>query len=140
MLKTESFTATDGTIFNTTQFPAMHSLELMAQLMKTIGPALAALQGVSVDTDLSALGPALSGALAGLKPNEASQLVLAVLASTTAQVTNPSGQQKIMQLNSREVIDLVFSNKLKTLFDVLEHALKVNYSDFFVGSDQVAPQ
>lgn len=131
MLKTESFTATDGTIFNTTQFPAMHSLELMAQLMKTIGPAIAALQGVNADTDLSTLGPALSGALAGLKPNEASQLVLAILGSTTAQVTSPNGQQKVMQINSREVVDLVFSNKLKTMFAVLGHALKVNYSDFF---------
>jgi hypothetical protein len=138
MLKTETLTiGTDQ--FNTTQYPAMHSLELMAQLMKTVGPALAALQGVSADTELSALGPALSGALAGLKPNEASQLVLAVLAGTTAQVTGPNGQPRIIQLNTREMIDYVFASKLKTMFAVLGHAIKTNYSDFFEGSAQDAP-
>lgn len=139
MLKTETLTiGTDQ--FNTTQYAALHSLELMAQLVKTIGPALAALQGVDSETELSSLAPLLAGALSGLKADESSRLVVAILSGTTAQITGPNGQPRIVQLNTRELIDFVFAGRLKVMFSVLGHALKTNYSDFFEGSAQVAPE
>ncbi len=54
----------DGLSYTTVQFPAMYGFGLLARLAKSVGPALGALSGVSPDTDLATVGPALSTALA----------------------------------------------------------------------------
>ncbi len=138
MLKSEDYEVGEFK-FSTTQFPAMRAFELMTQLAKTIGPALAALQSLDKDTELSALGPILSSALSNLTKTDATALVLDILAGTQATVPGPGGQRTIVQLTSRAALDAVFSARLKMMFQVLGHAIKVNYADFSEGSDPAAP-
>ncbi len=133
MLKTEKVTV-DGIEFQTTQFPAMRAFELLARLVKSLGPAVGALTNLDPTMDLTHAGPQLMAGLATLNPAEAAKLVEEVLTCTTALVDN-----KLIPLNSRENIDVVFSSKLKMMFKVLGHALKVNYQDFSAGSDPAAP-
>jgi hypothetical protein len=133
MLKTEAVTI-DDIRFETTQFPAMRAFELLARLVKSVGPAIGALTNIDPNTELSSIGPQLMAGLSTLNPSEAAKLVEDVLACTTADVDN-----KRISLSTKSNIDLVFSSKLKTMFKVLGHALKVNYQDFNEGSDPAAP-
>jgi hypothetical protein len=137
-LKTES-TTIDGMEFQTTQFPAMASFNLLARLVKTLGPAISALTAANPETDLRDLAGPLAAGLQTLNADDASRLVLDVLSCTTALVQGPSGT-KLVALNTQGNIDVVFSGRLMVMFKVLAHALKVNYEDFAGGSDPAAPQ
>ncbi len=139
MLKTETKTI-DGVEFTTIQFPAMRSFELLAKLVKQIGPALALMSSVDPDTQITDLAPHLMSALSGLEPAAARALVVDVLSNTQALLRDANGQASLVELNRTETIDRVFSGKLRTMFVVLGHALKVNYGDFTEGSAPNAPQ
>lgn len=138
MLKTETKTIDDLTV-ETTQFPAMRAFTLLGKLVKVAGPALGALSGVDASTDLTTLGPVIASALSDLDPDAATTLALEVLASTVAKLETPTGIRNVA-LNSRENIDLVFSSRLRTMFQVLGFAISVNYRDFIPGSAPAAPQ
>lgn len=133
-LKSESVEF-DGIIFETTQFPAMRAYGLLARLVKVIGPAMSVLAGADKDTRLEDMGPVLGGALANVTPAEAQSLLLEIFGSSTAQVTDQTGP-RILQLGTQAGVDQVFTGRLKVMFKVLAHALKVNFGDFSEGSDQ----
>jgi hypothetical protein len=127
-LKTVSKTLKDksGELeFSTTQFPCMKALEIMVSLQK-LGSS-----GAPGNAHISA-------AMAGLKPEEAGKLFVDVLQCTTTIIETPQGKRQIT-FNSKDALDKVFSGRLKLLFDVLEHAIEVNYGDFTEGSDVPAP-
>jgi hypothetical protein len=128
-LKTVSLTVGDIE-FQTTQFPAMRALEVMVSLQRLAAPA----QGVNSNTQLSNAAPAL---MANLEPGAARKLVLDLLECTTALVRTP--QSRLIPLNKQENIDFIFSGKLKMLFDVMGHAIEVNFGDFSEGSEDPAP-
>lgn len=138
MLKSET-TTIDGTEFTTTQLPAMASFELLAKLVKQVGPALALIASADENTPIEDIAPALMHSLAGLDPAVAKQLVVELLSSTQALVRN-NGELRLVPLNKSENVDLVFSGKLKQMFLVLGHALKVHYGDFSGGSAPTAPE
>ncbi len=116
--------------FSTTQFPAMRALEVMVSLQKLAG----AMQGINPNTSLAAAAPQM---MAGLEPGAAKRLVLDLLQSTTALVRTPT--TRLILLNTQENVDLVFSGKLKMLFEVIGHAVEVNFGDFSEGSAPDAP-
>jgi len=124
----------DGLMFTSVQFPAMYGFGLLARLAKSIGPALAALSGLSPDTDLSDIGPSLRTALVGLDPDEAQKLVLEVLKSTSVLMT----EGRKIEFTDRAKVDEVFSGRLKTMFKVLGFALQVNFADFATGNGNPA--
>ncbi len=131
----------DGISFEVTQFPAMRGFALLAKLLKLLGPAIGALgsvQGISADTDISAIGPALSTAFMSLDPDQASALALDILKCTAATISDEKGMRRV-ELSSSQSVDLVFSSRLKTMLQVLVFAVQVNYRDFFSGSVPSAP-
>lgn len=117
----------------------MHALEVLASLVKVAGPALSVLSAAGSDTELSAIAPQLGAALAGLKPAEASDLVCKLLSGTRAFVKDKAGASRLVELNSQDKINTVFSGRLKVMFQVVAHAIRTNFGDFAQGSDQTAP-
>jgi hypothetical protein len=126
-------TEIDGIRFGTTQYGAMRGLELMGRLAQTIGPAFGALSMADETTEMDKFAPVIGLALRDLKPAELSSLVIDILAGTTATVTEGSSVKRY-DLLTKESLDRVFSGRLMTMFKVVLHALKVNYSDFGFGS------
>ncbi len=124
----------DGLKFGTQQYAAMRSFELMGKLASTIGPALGALSMADEGTDLDKFAPVLASALRDVDPTKLGGLVIDVLSGTTATITE-EGKVARVDLNSTKNVDRVFSGRLMTMFKVLLHALKVNYSDFGFGSE-----
>lgn len=112
-LKTEEATI-DGIVFSTTQFGAMRALELMGRLAQTIGPAMGVLSTANPDTPVEKLAPVLASALANLKPNELGSLALAVLANTSATITDGDKLRRL-DILSVEDFNKVFSGKLMTM-------------------------
>ncbi len=118
----------DGDIeFQTTQFPAMKALEVMVTLQGLTA-------GANPNQSVAQAAPNL---LAGLDGPKARKLVLDVLECTTALVRNPVA--KLILLNTQVSIDQVFSGRLKLLFEVVAHAIEVNFGDFSEGSEDPAP-
>ena len=124
----------DGVEFQTDQFPAMHALEVLAQLVRVAGPALSILSSANPETELSDLAPQLGAALSGLKPADANELVRKLLSQTRAFVQAKDGGTRIVELTTEEKINQVFSGKLKVLFQVVGHSIRTNYGDFSEGS------
>lgn len=131
--KTET-TTIDGVEYTTTQFSAMHSFGVLAELVKVAGPAIAVLTTAEQGQEITQLAPALMGALGGLDPEVAKNLVLKLLAMTYAIVDD-----KKVDFTNQKAIDRVFTGNLKALFQVVGHAISVNYSDFFAGSASSTP-
>lgn len=114
--------------FQTTQFPAMRALEVMVSLQRLA-------TNVNPNMQLSQAAPTI---MAGLDPAGARKMVLDLLQSTTALVKTAQGS-RLITLDKQENIDLIFSGKLKVLFEVMAHAIEVNYGDFNDGSNDPAP-
>lgn len=133
MLRIEKKTIGDLEI-TVTQFPALKSFSLLARLGKVIAPALGKVQGLTLESDVSALGPALAELFSRLDEADASALVRDVLASSHAVYDG-----KLVPLDRAETIDLVFSGRMRLLLEVLRFALEVNYGDFFGGALAAAP-
>ena len=137
-LKQEKITV-DDIEFVTQQFTAMRGLELMGRLVKVLGPTFGALASANPDAEIDSLAPVLAVALKDFDQKELTSLVLDVLNGTTAHIKSSLGVQPY-QLDSKEKLDLVFSGRLKAMFKVAIHAIKVNYGDFLDGSVLGAPQ
>lgn len=112
----------DGIEFTTTQFPAMTALEVMGDLQRVASTA-----NMNPNAQLSAVAPIMTP-----------KMVIDLLRQTTALVKTPQGS-KLLTLNTQENINLVFSGRLKILFDVIAHAIEVNFGDFNEGSADPAP-
>jgi hypothetical protein len=125
--------------FKTTQLPAMRAFALLTRLAKVVGPALGALSTLNPDTELDLAGSGLFTALQTLDPKEAEHLILEVLVATEVVIPDATGGRAV-PLSKQENINLVFTGKLKLLFQVLGFALSVNFRDFSEGVDQAAPE
>lgn len=123
-LKTDTRTI-DGIEFTTQQLPALSSFALMAKLGKLLAPIIGSINGISLDSDLSSLGPALTQLFSQLDGKESQNLAREILPSTSAII---DGKQ--ITLSTPEAINYVFSGKLKTMLLVLKFSLEVNFSDF----------
>lgn len=121
--------------FTTTRFPAMASLALLTRLAQSLGPALAALSGVDPATDVADMAPSLMAALSSLKPSEMESLVRDLFVRTSVTIPDAAGGRRLDFVDAKN-IDLVFSGKLKVMFECLWWVVRVNFSDFFPGSDR----
>ena len=127
----------DGVTFTTMQFPAFQGLKLVARLVKVAGPTLAAMaQGGADLSNPAAVLPQIAESLLSLDTDEAVRLCMDLLKNTSAVL--PGGAT--VPLLAQHDIDLVFSGRLKVLFDAIVVAIKVNFSDFFPAGAMSAPQ
>lgn len=122
--KTVSLTI-DEIEFQTTQFPAMRALEVMVELQKA--SATSGTPNASVT----------SGFMTGLSAQATKKLVMELLECTQALVHTPT--TKLVPLDKQTNIDLIFSGKLKMLFQVIGHVIEVNFADLTEGSEELAP-
>ncbi len=136
MLKTEE-KEIGGIRFTTTQLPATRGFTLFTRLVKVAGPVVSALGSMNPEEDMvRAIGPLADG-LKNLNPDEVVDLALSVLVGTQAIMTDESGKTRRYDLSSRENIDRVFNGKLKSMFEVLAFAIRVNFQDFFGDSSLI---
>lgn len=126
-----------GVVYETTQFPAMRSFGLLARLAKVLGPAMVGMADMTGEEDVRALVPVLGAALANVSPQEAQSIVLELFSCTTAEIVEGHGA-RLENLGTQQAVDRVFSGKLGDMFHLLAHVMKVNYGDFFGGSDPAA--
>jgi hypothetical protein len=117
-----------GIKFTVTQFPAMKAIEVMVSLQRMSA-------GMSPNAQLTQVA---HQAMASADPAATQKMILDVLQCTTALVEAP--ELKLMNLGEKKNIDLVFTGRLKLLFDVMAFAIEVNYGDFKEGSEESAPQ
>jgi hypothetical protein len=117
----------DGFKVRTVQFPAMRSLRTLKRVGEVLGPALAKAQGVDLEADVSALGPAIGALFENIGDPEA--LAREILESTTVIQDN-----RQIPLNTTAMIDLVFSGATMSLLKVMAFALEVNFGDFFAAA------
>jgi len=123
----------EGIEITTTQLPPLRALALMPRLGKVIAPMLA-LDGVSMDSDVRELVPALVQMLDTLSGDEATALTRALLASTTALLDG-----KMVQLNRDETLTMVFAGRLKAMVLAVAFAVGVNYGEFFAKGPAASP-
>ena len=147
MIKTEKQTF-DGIEFSCTQFPATRGFRLLTNLVKQVGPVLTALGQLDGDLELGdpknmgRLMPALSTGLASLDPEQAEKLMLEVLSSTSAIVSDEGGRPITRQFggpSGQANVDRVFSGRMGMLLRVVAWALQVNFRDFSSGAAPVTP-
>lgn len=123
----------DGIQFSTTQFDAFRSLELMGKLAQTVGPAIGVMSNMDDGVDTEKWAAVVGSALRYLKPTDLGPLALEILANTSATLQD-GGTLRRIDILSKDAFNKVFSGRLMTMFKVLVHAIKVNYSDFGFGS------
>jgi hypothetical protein len=126
----------DGLEVRTSQLPALRSLALSARLGRVAAPALAALgaSGGSLKGAGEALIPALTDLCSRLSEGEVESLACDILAATSVVIDDGKGP-RVLTLNNRQMIDLAFAGRFKTMLLVIGFALEVNYADFFDTAD-----
>jgi hypothetical protein len=124
-LKTETRTI-DGLEVSTTQFPALRGFRTMTRLAGILAPVLSNLEGVSLDSDISELGPALTQLFMRLADEDAEALASELLISTSVQLNGT-----LVELNDRDRINMAFDGSVFGLVKTLIFVIEVNYGDFF---------
>lgn len=126
----QSTTKTFGDLaFTTSTFPARRAFKLLARLLKLAGPAIGGLKGVSLQTDLEDVLPAIGAALSDLDADGVSALALELLSMTQVNMAGTS-----VDFAREEAVDLVFSGRLRTYVDVLLWVVRWNFQDFLKGA------
>lgn len=118
----------DGMDVSVTQLPARKGLKLAGKLGRVIAPVLSHIGNVKLDSDLTALAPALTALFSNLDDRDYDVLLLEILCMT-AVVT----QGVRHELTSLEKIDFVFGGDMPKLVRVCAYALEVNFGDFIAG-------
>lgn len=130
----QGYTVTVGAL------PAWQSLEVLQQLSKMIGPAVARLGTAagasSLDTPegnaqaLAGLGDAITGALTALKPGELVALSKQLLSQTLVLTPDSTEGKEVPIL---KVFDQVFQGQILLALKIITFAIEVNFGDFFAA-------
>lgn len=130
----------DGLEVRSTQLPALRTLALSARLGRVIAPAIDKAGGLSFQSSVTDMMPALADICTRLTEGEIETLACEILAATSVTLDEGKGP-RLITLNNRMAIDTVFSGRFKTMLLVLAFALEVNFADFFDGApdDQTPP-
>ena len=141
MTETKSMTI-DGYEVRCTQHPARRATRLLAKIGRVVGPAITNAQaaGVSMESNIAALGPALSALFAELDDQAADTLLCEILSNSSITMPNDSGQMVSFDLSKPEMIDLAFSGKLGTMMSCAKFALEVNFGSFFAAAARIVAQ
>ncbi len=123
MQKTETRVFDDMAV-TVQQLPAMRGVKLSRKLMTVAAPVVGALQGLSLDKDVSTLGDAVAKALEQFSEKDLDELIRTLL--ETAKVETEGRIAPLMPL-----FDGLFAGKILTVYKVVAFALEVNFADFF---------
>lgn len=124
MLKNESRTVA-GMPVDVVQHPARRGLKLAGRLGRVIAPALSKAKGLSMDSDIASLAPALSALLGDLSDKDYDELLVEILCGTTV-----TSDGRRLTLDRLDRIDLVFGGDISALVQVCAFAVEVNFKDF----------
>lgn len=127
-LKTDKRTI-DGIEIHVTQFAAMRGFAVASKVAKVVTPVLPHLKGVTMQTEIADLAPAIGELFSRLDENEGQALVRDLLAGACAV---RDGQQ--IPLNTDDRINLAFEGNMMAMLRAALFAAEVNFSDFFAGS------
>lgn len=120
----------DGITVYVTQHPATEGFELLTQLAGIFTPALGHLQGVTGESDISALGPLFTTLSARLGQTDMRGLVNDLFKHSQGQFKDETGQQALLSLATPDKRDLVFGSDLMAYMQALRFSLEVNFGDF----------
>lgn len=129
----------DGLEVITTSLPARRAYRLAHRLLQMLGPAIAKLDGISEQAELSALAPALQALFSQVSEDQLEDLQTEILASTSVVMTEGKSARRI-ELDTGEGIDTAFTGRLKTMFKVIAFVVRFNFGDFFAGGARSTPQ
>lgn len=119
---------------DTTQLPARRAIKLAGKLGRVIGPALSKAKGLSMQSDIADLAPALTAFFTSLSDTEYDALLLEILSSTVVTgVCGDVAERRRVQLDSLKKIDDAFGADMSGLVKVAAFALEVNFRDFMGG-------
>ena len=132
----------NGVTFQAAPFMATEGLRLKAHLLRTFGPAigelLGGIDGASVKniTDINLGSNAISSGLEKLFQHLDEDSFVALIERILKNVIaiwNEGGKSRSIAFGTdfETAMNLVFSEKLFTVYEVILFVLKVNYPDFF---------
>lgn len=147
MIETKTKTI-DGLLFTSTQLPPLRAYPLAARVAGILLPALNKLPSDLVaeskaddflSQDFGKLIPALEPLLEALAKKENEDLPQKLLAGTTVQVPDDSGEMTVRSLVTPEAINAAFQGRGLTMIKAMWFAVEVNFRDFFGGALNGAP-
>ena len=121
-------------LIRTQQLPAIPALRLTARLGKMIAPTFArieaAVDGDVEDMELAMLAPAFAEFFNQLNEKDLESLILAVFASTQAQISNEEKGERLVALATAGNVNSVFEGRLGDLISAMWFVLEHNFADF----------
>jgi hypothetical protein len=132
----------DGITFQVAPFMAMEGLRLKAHLVKTFGPALGELLGGlnipkagsigDLNLGSTAVTSGIEKLMGNLSENAVETLTKRLLVNTIATWDEGGKSRSVAFIMDFDTaFDLVFSQRLFTLYPLILFILEVNYPDFF---------
>ncbi len=118
-------------VVTVTQFEAMRAIPLGAKLMRIFGPALVELAEVEGGDNVRALGNLFAELFPKLEGDQASTLILELLAGAQAQFKDEKGVDKIVSLSSETILNMVFETDFMALLEACVFSVEVNFRTFF---------
>ncbi len=137
----------DGLTFMSTQLPPLKAYPLAARVAGILLPMLGKLSaaGIKLDdaeaffnTDSAKLLPVLEPLLEALAKKDNEDLPQKLLAATTVQVPDESGELTNISLITPEAINRAFQGRGMTMFKAMWFSVEVNFRDFFGGASKGA--
>jgi hypothetical protein len=131
-MRTSDKSTIDGLEFTTSMLPARRAARLGARLLRLSGPLLSKLDGVKMSDDVSVLASAMISLFQTVDDDELESLQAEILCGTSVKITLP-GKKKPdnVDLLDGDMIDLVFTGRLATMYKAMKFAVEVNFADFF---------
>ncbi len=123
------------------QLPVVRSLKLMAKVANIAMPIMGQLApflepdgegGVRLKpVDMDKLAVPMASIFAKVGEDNIQSLMRDLLMSTSVMIELDDGQRALKQLDSDDMINMVFGGDLKTLLMVMGFSLQVNFRSFF---------
>jgi hypothetical protein len=110
-----------------TQLPATAALDLLVVLARVLGPAAMDATKFHEDMDVSLLAPLIERLFLRVGSGDAQIIMREVLANASVKVV--PGKPPVV-LNTKEMIDMVFTGRLPNLIEAVKAGIEVNYGNF----------
>lgn len=131
-MRTSDKRTIDGLEFTTTMLPARRASRLGARLLRLAGPVLRRLGGIKMGDDVGELIPALFVIFETISDDELESLQAEILCGTSVKMKLPGDKQaRNVDMVDGDMIDLIFTGRLATMYKAMKFAVEVNFSDFF---------
>ncbi len=149
----------NGRKFYVNKFPASEALKIQNRLARLVSPSLGALASIFFNSGKSAkesgktkedimkqdnveafmnadisgedFQSAIRSIFAELDEDTFFSLVLRILKETSVEMTDESGNKKVINIDGKQSFDMVFEEDLMEVYQVIGFVLQVNYPSFF---------